>query len=89
MDRTERRATVTALNAYITAFQPTSRLALELAGALGQMLANDRQGTVTITLPGNVSIVRHPHAVGDIALTFSRMNSGNPDKSSIIPRILP
>jgi hypothetical protein len=60
MNRSGRRSAAVALNAYIAAFKPTTSLAQHLAGAIGQMLANDQRGTVTINLPGNILIVRKP-----------------------------
>jgi hypothetical protein len=59
MDRSARHSAEVALNAYISALQPTTNLARQLASAIAQMLADDQGGTVTITLPQKVLIVRN------------------------------
>lgn len=51
---------VTQARAFSEAQVPTSALILGLAHAVACELANSMQGTVTITLPGRVVIIRNP-----------------------------
>ncbi|MGF6641834.1 hypothetical protein [Paraburkholderia sp. MM6662-R1] len=58
--RRDRQEAIERLKEYLQAGQPTSNLTLEMVGALMQLLANDQDTSISMTLFGSFVIVRHP-----------------------------
>lgn len=60
--RTDVVPAVAALQAYLLAGKPPAALTLSVISTITQLLANDQHGTVTMCLPGQIEITRHPRA---------------------------
>lgn len=58
MNVVDRRLFLEAAHAYAKALHPTPQLVAMLCDTLGRVLAHDLEGRVTITLPGDIRIIR-------------------------------